>query len=130
MIGLIVASSAIYYIFNMPRRNISKEKAVYTLDAQQLISDFKKNEDSATKKYIDNTIDVTGEIKSVRTLNDNSKVYSLEDPMQGVSCSVDSADVEKYSLQLAKYTVGSKVTFKGRCSGMLMDVQVINCVPQ
>ena len=130
LIGLVVGVSAVYYVFNMPRRNLSKEKAVYTLDAKQLISDFKNNETSATAKYLDQAIAVKGEIKSIRTLDNHSVVFSLEDQMEGVSCTVDSADVSKYSLKLSQFSKGSIGTFKGRCSGMLMDVQVINCVPE
>ncbi|MCX6238593.1 MAG: hypothetical protein NTY07_13705 [Bacteroidia bacterium] len=128
--GIVVATSAVYYVFNKPRRNISKESAVYTMEAKQLISEFKKDEDSATKKYLDKTITVKGEIKSIRTLDNQSKVFSLEDEMEGVSCTVDSADVVKNYSKLTQFTKGSNVTFKGRCSGMLMDIQIINCVPE
>ena len=130
LIGIVVVSAVVYYVFNMPHRNISKEKAVYTLEAKQLISDFKSDEAVATKKYLDQTIAVKGEIKSLRTLDNHSMVFSLEDEMEGVSCTVDSADVVKSSLKLSKFIRGSTGTFKGRCSGMLMDIQVINCVPE
>jgi hypothetical protein len=128
--GLIVAFSSIYYVFNMPRRNISKEIAVYTLEANQLITEFKKDETAATLKYVDKTIAIIGEIRSIRTLDNHSMVFSLEDAMEGVSCTVDSAEVVSNSAKLAGLIVGSKGNFKGRCSGMLMDVQVINCVPE
>jgi len=130
VIGLIAAFAAIYYAFNMPRRNLSKEKALYTLEAKQLISEFKKDEAIATKKYLDKAIAVKGEIKSIRTLDNHSMVFSLEDEMEGVSCTVDSAEVVSNSLKLAQFSKGSIGSFKGRCSGMLMDIQVINCVPE
>ena len=130
LVGVVIGSASIYYVFNMPRRNISKEKAVYTLEAKQMISEFKKDEDSATKKYLDKTISVKGEIKSIRTLNNHGMVFSLEDEMEGVSCSVHSADVVNNALKIAQMVKGSTGTFKGRCSGMLMDIQVINCVPE
>ena len=130
LIGLVAAFASIYYVFNMPRRNISGESAVYLLQAKQLISDFRNDETIATKKYLDQAIAVTGEIKSIRTLDNHSMVFSLEDAMEGVSCTVDSADVVKYTPQLSPVKVGSMATFKGRCSGMLMDIQVINCVPE
>lgn len=130
LIGLIVGVSGVYYVFNMPRRDVSKETAAYTLEAKQLIADFKKDETAATAKYLDKAIAVKGEIKSIRTLDNYSIVYSLEDEMEGVSCSVDSADVVKNSSKLIHFTKGSTVSFKGRCSGMLMDIQVINCVPE
>ena len=130
LIAMVLGVSAVYYVFNKPRRNLSKEVAVYTLDAKQLISEFKKDESVATKKFLDQAISVKGEIKSIRTLDNQSMVFSLEDEMEGVSCTVDSADVVKNSTKLTQLSKGSVGTFKGRCSGMLMDIQVINCVPQ
>ena len=130
LIGLVVGLSAVYYVFNKPRRNVSKETAAFTLDAKQLISDFKIDEAAATKKYLNQAIMVKGEIKSVRTLDNHSMVFSLEDEMEGVSCTVDSADVVSNSSKLSQLVKGSAGTFKGRCSGMLMDIQVINCVPE
>ena len=130
LLGIVIAVSAVYYVFNMPRRNISKEKAAYTLEAKQLISEFKKNEVAATAKYLDKAISVKGEIKSIRTLDNHSMVFSLEDEMEGVSCTVDSAEVANNASKLSQFVKGSTGTFKGRCSGMLMDIQVINCVPE
>ena len=114
----------------MPRRNLSRENAVYTLAAKQLISDFKQDEASATAKYLDKAIVVSGEIKSIRVLDNHSMVFSLEDAMEGISCSIDSADISKFSAKLTQFKIGTKAVFKGRCSGMLMDIQVINCVPE
>jgi len=130
LVGIIVAAAGIYYVFNKPRRNISAESAAYTLQAKQLISEFKTDETKATAKYLDQTISINGEIKSVRTLDNHSMVFSLEDQMEGVSCTVDSTDVVNNGAKLAQFTTGSTGSFKGRCSGMLMDIQIINCVPE
>jgi len=130
LIGIVVAVSAVYYVFNKPRRNISKESALYSLEAKQLISEFRKDETTATAKYLDKAITVKGEIKNVRTLENHSMVFSLEDEMEGVSCTVDSADAVINSSKLTQFSKGSMGTFKGRCSGMLMDIQIINCVPE
>ncbi len=129
-LGIIIGFAGVYYVFNMPRRNISMENAVYTLNAKLLISEFKKDETSANTKYLDKTISVQGEIKSIRTLDNHSIVFSLEDGMEGVSCTVDSVDVLNNSSKLSQFTKGSTGKFKGRCSGMLMDIQIINCVPE
>jgi len=114
----------------MPRRDLANEKAAYQLEAKQLISEFKSDENSSTTKYLDKAISVRGEIKSIRTLENHVVVFSLEDAMEGVSCTVDSAESVRYAVQLEKFRIGSTAKFKGRCSGMLMDVQLINCVPE
>jgi len=130
LIGLIAAFAAIYYAFNMPHRNLANEKSSYILSAKQLISDFRNDETIATQKYLNQAISVSGEIKGIRNLENHSIVFSLEDAMEGVSCTVDSADAVTYSSKLVQFKTGSKGSFKGRCSGMLMDIQIINCVPE
>ncbi len=130
VIGLIFAFSAIYYVFNMPRRNIAKESASFTVTAKQLISEFKKDENGSNAKYLDKVIAVSGEIKGIRTLDNHSMVFSLEDAMEGVSCTIDSADVVKNNAKLSQLKNGETGTFKGRCSGMLMDIQIINSSPE
>lgn len=120
----------LYYVFNMPRRNLAQEKALFTISAQQLIQEFKGNENEATRKYLDKAISVKGEIKSIRELEHHGKIFSLADAMEGVSCQMDSAVVSKNETRLRSFQVGAEVTIKGRCSGMLMDIQLIDCVPE
>ena len=130
IIGIICAFLAIYYVFNMPRRNLSKESAVYSLGAKQLINDYQIDETFANKKYLDKAITVRGIIRSVRTLENHTMIFSIEDAMEGVSCTLDSADVVKYQTKLDLIKIGTEGTFKGRCAGKLMDIQIINCIPQ
>jgi hypothetical protein len=129
-LGLLLAFGSIYYVFNMPHRNLAKETPSFTLSATQLISEFKKDEVGANKKYLNQALSISGQVKSVRNLENHGMVFSLEDAMEGVSCSIDSVDVVKYKSKLSTITEGTKASFKGRCSGMLMDIQLINCVPE
>ncbi len=129
-LGLIIAFSSIYYVFNMPHRNLSTETASYTLKAADLITQFKKDDVEANKKYLNQALSVSGIVKSIRRLENHGIVISLEDAMEGVSCSVDSLDVVKYKTKLSAIKEGSSASLKGRCSGMLMDIQIINCVPE
>lgn len=130
LIGIITVIAAVYYVFNKPHRNISKEDASYTVTARDLIAEFQADENAATAKYLEKVISVTGIIKSIRTLDNHNMVFSLDDQMAGVSCTVDSADVEKYRSKLELYTTDAIGGFKGRCTGMLMDIQLTDCVPE
>ena len=128
--GLFVGLGTLIYVFNKPRINIAKESAAFSVDAKMLIADFQKDEQGATTKYLNKVISVKGEVKGIRTLDNHGMVFSLENGMEGVSCTVDSADVVKFRSKIDQITKGSSFKFKGRCSGMLMDIQVINCVPE
>lgn len=130
LIGIIVGISAVYYVFNKPHRNIAKEDAAFTVTARDLIAEFKSDENAATAKYRDKVISVTGIIKGIRTLDNHNMVFSLEDQMEGVSCTIDSADVVNNRSKLDLYTTDALAGFKGRCTGMLMDIQLTDCVPE
>ncbi len=130
LVGIIIGISAVYYVFNKPHRNIAKEDAAYTVKAKDLIAEFQTDENAATAKYRDKVISVTGIIKDIRTLDNHNMVFSLEDQMEGVSCTVDSADVVNNRSKLDLFTIDALAGFKGRCTGMLMDIQLTDCVPE
>jgi len=127
--AIIVGVISVWYVFNKPHRDVANEKALFNLTAQQLITEYQSNENNANTKYLNQVIVVTGKIAALKNLENGSFVVSLEDEMQGVTCSIDSVDVQKYQKKLNEFTPGSQATIKGRCSGMLMDIQLLNCVP-
>lgn len=128
--AIIIGSISVWYVFNKPHRDIASEKALFNLTAQQLMTEYQTNENSANEKFLNQVIVVTGKIAGVKSLENSSFIVSLEDEMQGVTCSFDSSDVQKYKKMFTDFTPGSQATIKGRCSGMLMDVQLLNCVPK
>lgn len=129
VVALLVGIAAIYYMFNMPGRNIANEKSAYALSAKQLMKSYADDETKANQSYLNKVLLVTGQVKTFRTLQNHSMVFNLEDELVGVSCQIDSVDAVKYSPILSTIQKGMIFTFKGRCTGSLMDVQMINCLP-
>ena len=104
--GLIIASVVtllVYnYVFNSKHRNIAEEKATVVLTANELHTDFSKNESLATTNYLDKVVKTTGEITAVEgndvVLND------------GVQVSFNAVNAKTHK-------EGATVTIKGRCVG-------------
>lgn len=128
IVGLVIGGSAVYYIFNMPARNIEKEKPSYSLPAAQLINEFATNENSSYTKYGNKVIQVTGEIADIYN-SEGVVTLLLGDAMSGVSCSMDSMAVVKFKPQIEALNVGTEVSLKGKLDGydMIMGVVLTRC---
>lgn len=124
VIGLITAAFVYYYVFIYSKnnhRNVANEKGI-VVTAVQLVNDYTNSEDSANKKYLDKTIEVTGEVASVKqdslisvTLKSNDAFASVYCTMQGNQAKPDS---------------GKTITIKGICTGKLSDVVLKDAIIQ
>lgn len=117
------------YMYNKPHKNIANMTPEYVVNAKDIVSEFAKNEANASSKYIGRIVEVSGLVVDKTADVGGSITFSLNDPMSGVSCTVDSADVSPNKLLLDKITVGDSAVFRGRCDGMLTDIQLSRCVP-
>jgi len=116
----------VYNMYNKPHRNIHTEKAVITIKANDLFLTYEQNEIAANSKFLDKTIEVTGEISELNiSAGENSMiVFKSEEDFFGVSCSFNN----ELKAQLTKLNKGDFVKVKGICKGYLSDVVLINCI--
>ena len=98
--GFIIGYNYIY----QDHRNIKSEKAAFTLSADFLIQDFKSNEETATSKYLNQTIEVRGKLTAIE---DASIVLD-----QVVFFALSENETPPKSSQLQ-----SEIRVKGRCIG-------------
>lgn len=118
VLGLLGASAVVYYVYNKPHRDVSKEKGVQ-LSAQNLYDAFRTNEAGANKLYLDKAIELTGEVGNVSTNQDGKVVvdFKTNDPMVVINCTFKE---NPGSLQ-----PGQTITFKGICTGYIPDANVV-----
>jgi hypothetical protein len=134
LIGLLTASIVVIYMFNKPHMDIASEKAAFSLSAAQLYNEFKANENTANKKYLSEAngkvIQVSGIVSEIIKGEHGGLTLSLKEQSiadGGVSCSIDSLNIEKAS----KLKVGDKVVIKGQCTGYIeltSEVDLNKCV--
>jgi hypothetical protein len=122
VVGLLIG----LYLFNKKDPNLLKVQPDYVINASVLIKEFSQDENSATTKYVDKVLEVTGAVLSFEPTSDSTMNVNLgaEDQMAGIICSFK--DVVDPSSQNIKE--GEIITVRGVCSGMLMDVLLNNCV--
>ena len=90
------------YVFNAKHRNIANEEATASLSAEALYTKFEANEAAATKSFLDQVIELKGEITSVE---DTGVVLN------------NKAEVSFDSTETSKPKAGEVVSIKGRCVG-------------
>lgn len=125
----IIAAAYSYYLYNKPHDDMAIQTPEFTLSAQELIDAYAADETASNTKFSGKILEVSGIVVAKSEGAGGSYSISLGDAMSGVSCTVDSADVAPFKAILDKITEGDAVTFRGRCDGMLTDVQLSRCVP-
>jgi hypothetical protein len=130
VIGLIVLGSAVaygYYLFNKPHQGIANKEAAYTLESRQLFNEFDQNENAANKKYVNKVVCAYGKVMD-KTSDANGIVGLILEggEMAGVGCQFDKSVVK----EIQNIRKGQAIKVKGVCKGMLMDVILVDCVPE
>lgn len=102
------------YIMYGGARDLQSEKPEFTTTATSIFEEFSTNSDSATKKYINKAVEISGEVTAVKdsTITLNEKV----------NCQLQT---------LSNAKIGEKVTIKGRVTGyddLLEELKLDQCV--
>jgi hypothetical protein len=125
-IGIILCCLIAWKVYTTfkPHRNVSGDKAEATLSAAGLYHEFQQDESLANKKWVGKVIEVSGIISSV---NESDHYISLNlkgNTDGGINCSVSKKDLEAGD----QFRSGDSVTVKGKCTGFLIDVDLVDCV--
>lgn len=111
-VGVVALGAILNFTFNPKPRIIANEKAAFFIPADQLQNFFANNEETATQKYMDKVLKVSGEVtefegKSV-ILDNKVLINFLGDTIEGLR-------------------EGEQLVIKGRCVGfdeLLLQVRI------
>ncbi len=97
------------------------------LDAQQLLDQYKGNEVGADEQFKGKLLEITGQVEQIKKdMAGNAYLLFVNYERFGVrrvQCYFD----KQHMKQLAKLQPSEKVTVVGRCSGLMMNVQLKDC---
>ncbi len=92
-IGIITAGGIIYYMFNMPHRDIQASKTDYVINAGQLIAEYLSDPAAANEKYLEESgeskiLEISGQVATITEDFKDQKVVLLKSPENkaGLSC--------------------------------------------
>ena len=127
IIGLVVVVGGIaaYMMYNKPHQDMQAADADIRIESHELLSAFENDEAAANAKYLDKVVQVSGTVASVQREGEVIKVIlETGNPMSTIICELDPLTEHKRT----DFQPGEQVTFKGLCTGMLMDVVMARCV--
>lgn len=114
--GLVIGGGIVFYLFNMPHRDVQASNIDYKISASELVIEYLTNTDKANNKYLQEEGDskilaVTGIVRSIDEDMNNQKVVLLQDYQiqAGVSCTFTAST----NVNAEKLIIGDKVTIKG-----------------
>jgi RecJ-like exonuclease len=110
---VITGGGIAWYIFTDSFKDTAHEKPAYTVNAIELISEFKKNDSAANKKYSEQIITVNGKITSIEAADTtvNLKITNPEGSY------ILFAFQQKDMTAAKAVKEGDSVSIKGSCSG-------------
>ncbi|MCF6407073.1 OB-fold putative lipoprotein [Chitinophaga filiformis] len=115
----LIAAGTGYYLYNKPRTSAAEARTDKHISAQKLYEEFASNEQQANSNYVNKVVEVKGTVTDVQKTGTSVSVL-LAGGAGGVNCSIVPGE-EK---QLPK--IGESVLIKGLCTGMLMDVSIVD----
>ena len=116
-----------YYLFHKPHQGVANKEAAYTMESRQLFNEFDQNESMANKKYLGKVVCVSGRVADKAVDAKGSFSLILEGgEMAGVGCQFDKSVLK----EVETIKKGQVIKVKGVCTGMLMDVVLVDCVTE
>lgn len=125
-IGLVLLGLVGWGIYKLyePHRNVEAENAVATLTAINLYNEFLNNENSANKKWVGKVVEIRGTIYSISEMENYVSINLQATADGGINCSLQKKDLSPDE----KFNHGDIITIKGKCTGFLIDVDLVDCV--
>lgn len=121
---LMVAAAWGYYWYQKPRTSLKNVAPDYTITAGDLYNAFVQNERQANSQYNGKVIAVTGMVQTVQTTDSTTSILlASDDDMGGINCSL-----AKPAAPQTLPEKGQSIQIKGRCTGFLMDVNLVDAV--
>jgi len=123
-VALLAGAASGVYLYTLKPKDLEKVKPDYVMTSAELQRSFEEDEVAATAKYVNKIIEVSGDVSSVTSGENNSLNISLktDSDLSSVICTFPESGY------LGKSDIGTQLSVRGECSGYLMDVLLKNCV--
>jgi len=104
---------------------INKTEPKFRVSTEELITYFNLDEELGDKKFSNKILQVKGIIADISTIKGKSIITLKEESNKAsVICHLKPKEQNK----LLKYKKNNLIVIKGKCTGFLLDVMMINCV--
>ena len=111
-------------MFFKPHADVNQTDSAYKVKATAILAEFQKDENAATAKYSEKTIEIEGKLVAKNKLPNGTDLLILENEMEGISCQLDSSWATANQSEIKSLETGKPITIKGICKGYLMEIKV------
>lgn len=113
-----------YYQYTLPMPKVEDLTTDYEFEAGQLYRYYTANEQEADAQLLDKLLLVTGTVKNLVADGNQLSVILEGHDQGGIICEIDERLIQQTDLP----RIGQKVQLKGVCTGLLLDVVLVDCV--
>lgn len=122
LIIVMLSAGWLYYLYQKPRADVAAEKAAHSITAEKIYHDFLTDETAADQMYTDKIIEVSGEVLEAQTIDNTDMVLlAAGSNTGGINCRLNNSGG-------ALPVKGEMIKVKGKCTGFLMDVNLVDGV--
>ena len=114
------------YMYNKPHKNIARAQPDFSLTAAEIYQEFEADEPLANERYLNKVISVKGQLEDIE-INEKGNailVLATDAPMGDVRCTMEMEQIQPVGTLL----IGQEIQVKGICTGMLLDVILVQGV--
>ncbi|TDW96625.1 OB-fold protein [Dinghuibacter silviterrae] len=116
---LILCGGYGWYLYNKPHQGVDGVRTTAKLEADTLFNAFQADENRANGLYLGKVLEVRGKMAAQTP---GSLQLTCGNAMGGINCSLAPGQT------LPKADTSAFITIKGRCTGYLMDVNLVDCI--
>ncbi|MBK9337960.1 MAG: hypothetical protein IPM98_16010 [Lewinellaceae bacterium] len=125
LVAAVVGGSIGFYFYNKKVPSMAGQASEVAIDAARLFQEFEADENAANARYVGKIVAVQGTVRESAILDDGTPKVILETGNDfGVSCEFDPNTRHARTA----FQPGEKLTLKGECAGLNLDVQLARCV--
>lgn len=119
----VIGAGVGYYLYNMPVGSLENKKADAAVTADQLVVAYEADEKAADAAYLGKVLEVKGKVSGI-TEEDGRRKIQLEtsNPISMIICEMEDGS------ETGNIQAGDEVSIKGRCSGYLSDVILVQSI--
>jgi hypothetical protein len=121
---LLCVAGRVYFLFNKPHSGTAGIRAKVSISAADLYAKYQNNETAANTLFLDKVLKVKGTVSSVSVKGSIVNIQLNASAPGGINCNLFPIDSTNRILP----STGRELTIKGRCTGFLMDVNLVDCV--
>jgi len=113
------------YLYNMPHRNVAGVRPSVQIDATALCDDYSRDEAVADKRFVGKVMEVRGMVVESQLTGKTANIrLGASGTDIAVSCDFSVTNAGEFHIP----PKGAMVTVRGRCTGFLQDVNLVDCI--